>query len=180
MRRIGAAVVLTVLVAACSTGGSGGQTAGPGPTSAGQATSPGQATTTGGGGSGILDAVKAAAAHACDVLPTDLVATIVPSPPAPQEELFPARCSVFGDQVAIAFSLDQFSALGETPQGPQDISGFANRAYLEKLSPGNFTLWVAITPDAGVLFAEVNNQDGKDHTDEVVNLAKAILAKLGG
>jgi hypothetical protein len=56
----------------------------------------------------------------------------------------------------------------------------SRKAYLERLSAGNWTLWVALTPDVGSLFVEVNNQDGNDHKDEVVSLAKAILQQLGG
>ncbi|HEY8238917.1 MAG TPA: hypothetical protein VIF63_05730 [Candidatus Limnocylindrales bacterium] len=111
-------------------------------------------------------------------MPIDLVATIVPSPPPAQEELFPARCSVFGEKVAIAFSLA--TTPFTVPAGSQEIPGFAHNAYLEKLTAGNWTLWVPLTADLGYLFVEVNNQDGKDHTDEAVNLAKAILQKLGG
>lgn len=190
MRRTSAAFFLAFAVgcsaAACSTGGSG-QTAGPGggtvaPTTAAGGGATAAPTTGGGGGNGgqgILDAAKAAIGHACQLLPTDLVATIVPSPGPPQEELFPARCSVFSDTVAIAFSLDVYSKL-DKPQGSEDVSGLGQAAYLEKLAPGNWTLWVALTPDVGNLFVEVNNQDGKDHLDEAVSLAKAILQRLGG
>jgi hypothetical protein len=176
--RVARLLLIALLVAGC---GAGAATAGPGQTSS----TGGQPTTApggggGGGGSGVLDAAKAAAAHAWSLVPTSFVAGIVPSPGPPQEELFPAQCSIFGDKVAIAFSLDVFGQLGATPADGQDISGFANRAYLEKLTTGNWTLWVALTPAMGVLFAEVNIQDGKDHTQDVVDLAKAILQQLGG
>ena len=114
MRHIGTALFLALSVAACSTGGPA-QTAGPRGTGSGQTVAPG-ATAGGGGGGGILAAAQAAAAHPCGLLPTDLVATIVPSPAPPQEELFPPGCTVFGDKVAIAFSLDPTSKL-EKPAG---------------------------------------------------------------
>lgn len=31
-----------------------------------------------------------------------------------------------------------------------------------------------------MLAVEVNNSGGKDHTDQAVNVAKAVLLKLGG
>jgi hypothetical protein len=178
MRHTGGAFVLSIVLAACA-GGAAGPTTGPGATGGGQG--PGGTTTAGGGGgSGILDAAKAAAAHACSLVPTDLVAGIVASPGPPQEELFPAQCSIYGDKTAIGFSIDLVNQLGPTPSDGTDIQGFPNHAYLEKLSPGNFTLYVALTPQLGSLLVEVDNSDGKDHTQEVVNLAKAILQKLGG
>jgi hypothetical protein len=130
-------------------------------------------------GSALLDKAKAAAAHACQLLPTDLVPGIIDTPTPPQEELYPARCSVYGTKTAMAFSIDVFNALGDPPAGSTNISGVGTGAYLEKLTTGNFSLWVGLTPDLGVLFVEVNNSDGKDHTDEAVNVAKAILQKLG-
>jgi hypothetical protein len=170
---------IAFLIYACSSGGPPGGTTPAGATSAaGQASA--SATQAAGGGGSLLDNAKAAAQHACGLLPTDLVSGIIDTPTPPQEELYPPRCSVFGTKTAMAFSLDVYNPLGDPPSGATTISGVGTGAYLEKLSAGNFSLWVGLSPEGGVLFVEVNNSDGQDHTDQAVNLAKAILQKLGG
>jgi hypothetical protein len=116
----------------------------------------------------------------CALLPMDLVATVVPSPGPPQEERYPLRCSVYSDAVAIGASIDPYNAISDTPADGKAISGIGTSAYLQKLSKGNFTLYVGLTPDGGILMVEVNNQDGKDHTDEAITLANAIIQKLSG
>ena len=198
MRLVGF-LAMAVLVAACSSGAPPGAT-----TQAGATTAAGQAAATAtpatarpvaatpvaatpaagtpaaaGGGASLLDKVKAVK-HMCDLLPTDLVKAIVPDGTAPQEEQFPTRCSVYGSKTAMEIELDPFNTLGDTPAGADTISGLGTGAYLEHLTTGNFYLSVGLTADGGVLHAEVDIQDGKDHKDEVVNLAKAVMEKLGG
>jgi hypothetical protein len=181
MKRAGL-LSIAFLVYACSSGGQPGGTTPAGATSAaGQTAASETQATGGGGGSGsVLDKAKAAAQHLCDLLPTDQVPGIIDTPTPPQEEQFPPRCSVFGTKTAMEFSLDAFNTLGDTPADAKPISGVGTGAYLQNLSTGNFYLSVGLSPEGGVLYVEVNNQDGKDHTDEVVDLAKAILQKIGG
>lgn len=169
-----------VLVAACSSGAQPGGTTQPGATTgAGQTMATGtQAAGGGGGGGSLVDKAKAVN-HFCELLPTDLVTGIIASAAPPQEEQFPRRCSVYGDKTAMAIWLD-FILLSDTPAGAKTISGLGTGAYLQRLSAGNFTLYVGLSPEGGVLGVEVNNSDGKDHTDEAVNVAKAVLQKLGG
>lgn len=181
MRRIGL-VAVAVLVAACSSGAQPGGTTQPGAT-----TGTGQTSTTGtpaagagsGGGGSLFDKAKAVK-HFCELLPTDQVPGIIASPGAPQEEQFPPRCSVFGDKTAMAISLGSVNPLGATPADAKTISGLGTGAYLQSLSAGNFSLWIGLSAEGGVLYVEVNNSDGKDHTDQAVNVAKAVLQKLGG
>lgn len=170
-----------VLVAACSSGAQPGGTTQPGATTgAGQTTATETQAAGGGGGSGSLFDKAKAVKHFCELLPTDLVTRIVASAAPPQEEQFPPRCSVYGDKTAMAIWLDAGIPLGDTPAGAKTISGLGTGAYLQRLSAGNFTLSVGLSPEGGVLGVEVNNSDGKDHTDEAVNVAKAVLQKLGG
>lgn len=182
-------LAMAVLLAACSSSGQPGGTAQPAATAAtGQSAAAvpsaiGTQTTGGGGGGGgggsLLDRAKAVQ-HFCDLLPTDLAAGIVPNAPPPQEEQFPPRCSVYGDKTAMEISLDAFVSLGDRPAGAETVSGLGTGAYLEHLAPGNFYLSIGLSADGGVLHVEVNNQDGKDHKDEAVNVARAVLQKLGG
>jgi hypothetical protein len=118
--------------------------------------------------------------HFCELLPTDLIPGIIDSPTKPQEEQFPPRCSVFGGKTAMAIWFDIGVPLSDPPAGATPISGLGTGAYLERLSAGDFTVYVGLSPEAGVLAVEVNNSDGKDHTDQAVNVAKAVLQKLGG
>jgi hypothetical protein len=182
--RLTGLLALVVLVTACSSGAQPAATTQPGATTgAGQTSATGTQATPGGGGSaggGSLFEKANAVKHFCELLPTDLVKGIVTDGTAPQEEQFPPRCSVFGSKTAMAIWLSSGLPLGETPTGGTPISGLGTGAYLERLSTGNFTLYVGLSPEAGVLGVEVNNQDGKDHTDEAVNVAKAVLQKLGG
>lgn len=180
MRLIGL-LVMAVLVAACSSGAQPAGTTQPGATAAsGQAVATSTPANGGGGGGGsLLDKAKAVK-HFCDLLPTDLVKGIVPDGAPPQEEQFPPRCSVYGSKTAMEIELDAFVPLGDTPAGAETISGLGTGAYLEHLTTGNFYLSVGLSADGGVLHSEVDNQDGKDHRDEAVNVAKAVLAKLGG
>ncbi len=174
------------LLAACSAGGQPAGTTQPSAAAqAGATAAAGQASAVatqaaGGTGSGsVLDNAKAVK-HFCDLLPTDLVAGIVPDGGPPQEEQFPPRCSVYGSKTAMEIALDAFVPLGDTPVGAEAISGLGTGAYLEHLSAGNFYLSIGLSPDSGVLHVEIDIQDGKDHKDDVVELAKAVLQKLGG
>jgi hypothetical protein len=180
MRLVGL-LSLAVLVAACSSGAQPGGTTQPGATTgAGQTSTTGtQATGGGGGGVSLFDKAKAVK-HFCELLPTDLVTGIIASPGPPQEEQYPPRCSVYGDKTAMAISLASFDPLGVPPADAKTIAGVGTGAYLQRLTAGNFSLWVGLSPEGGVLYVEVNNSDGKDHTDEAVNVAKAVLQKLGG
>jgi hypothetical protein len=193
MKRAGL-LAIALLVCACSSGGQpigttpASTTSAAGRTPAGAASAGGQTSAsstqaiTGGGGAGgsLLDKAKAVQGHFCTLLPTDLVPGIIDKPSPPQEEQFPPRCSVYGDKTAMEFALDAVIALGDPPAGAKTISGLGTGAYLENLTPTNFYLSVGLSPEGGVLHVEVNNGDGKDHTDQVVNLAKAILQRLGG
>ena len=178
--RLTGVLAMAVLLAACSSGAQPGGTTQPGATTAaGQTSAAGTQATGGGGGGSLFDKAKAVK-HFCDLLPTDLVSAIIASPTPPQEEQYPPGCSVYGDKTAMAISLASFDPLGDTPADGKTISGLGTGAYLQNLSAGNFSLWVGLSPEGGVLYVEVNNSDGKDHTDEAVNVAKAVLQKLGG
>jgi hypothetical protein len=174
-------IALALLVGACSSGAQPGGTTQPvATTGAGQTSATvTQATPGGGGGGSVLEKAKAVK-HFCELLPTEIVKGIVPDGGPPQEEQFPPRCSVYGTKTAMEIALDAFVPLGDTPAGAKPIPGVGAGAYLENLSVENWYLSVSLGLDGGVLHAEVDNQDGKDHTAEAVNVARAVLAKLGG
>lgn len=181
--RLVVTLVMGAVIAACSGAATTPPQSGPavappaGSTGAGQTGATGTQPT---GGSGSLFANAKAVKHFCDLLPTDLIPGIIDNPTPPQEEQFPPRCSVFGGKTAMAIWLDVAVPLSAPPAGATPIQGLGTGAYLERLAAGNFTLYVGLSPDGGVLATEVNNQDGKDHTDQAVSVAKAVLQKLGG
>jgi len=184
-------IALGALLAACSSAAQPGGTGTPAgvPTAAGgggggtAAASPAGGGGGGGtgGGTSLVEAAKAVQ-HACTLLPADLAAAMVPDASgAPVEEQFPTRCSVYGAKTAMEFTIAPFDTGGrQAPADAKAIPGLGAGAWIQNLAPGNFYLTVLLAPDAGSLYAEVNNQDGEDHTDQVVDLAKAVLAKLGG
>ena len=176
----GLAIVLAVgvILGGCSGGGGGG-----GATQAPPATNgPASTQATGGGatqavgGGDLLAAATAAKDHLCTLLPTDLVAPIVPSTAPPSEEQFPPRCSVFGSTSAMAIWVEVYNALGDPPTGSEAISGLGSGAYGEALAPTNYTLYVGLGP-VGELAVEVNHA-GAGQKDEAIAIAKAVLAKL--
>jgi hypothetical protein len=179
MRRIATVFLFSCLVlAGCSAAGSPGSTpvSGGGPTATG-------AGGGGGGSSGSAALLQAAGAveHACSLVPADVISQLVPDGSAPQEEQFPRRCGVYGSTTAIGWTIAATDTGDATaPSGAKVVDGVAAGAWIEQLSSGNFSITVLLTSDTGRIYAEVNNSDGKDHSDDVVNLAKTILAKLGG
>jgi len=178
MKRI-AVLAVVFLFAACS-GTPPASTGGPATNAPAATTAPG-GTGGGTGGSGsILDAATAAAAHLCNLLPTELVPQIVPSPPPPTEQQFPPTCTVYGPNSSIQIELDLAIPLGDTPQGATAIPNLGQGAFLELLTPKDPYLSVALTKELGVLHVGGNFPDDTDHTEVLVNVAKAVLAKLGG
>lgn len=179
LRRCGLVVAAGLLVVGCS-GGGGGATQGPpatgGPAST-QSTGGGGATQAA-GGTDLLAAAMAAKDHLCTLLPTEIVAPIVPSSAPPQEELFPARCSVFGTTSAMAIWVELYNPLGEIPNGSEAVSGLGDGAWGEALTPTNYTLYAPLGP-VGSLAVEVNHA-GTGQKDEAITIAKAVLAKLAG
>ena len=176
-------VAVSILVIGCS-GGSGqtansGQSQAAGATSAAGAASAAPVTPAAGAGSGSsLADVAAAIKDACTVMPTDLAATIVPGGGAPQSEQFPTRCTISNGTVILVITLSAFDTSGAV-SGAESVPGLAAGAYLEHLTAGNTYLTVLLTPDQGKLWVEIDNDDGKDHKDQAIAVANAVLAKLG-
>jgi hypothetical protein len=181
MRLMGLLATAVLVAAACGSGATTqpGAPSQPGATTAAVQTSAPGTQAAGGGGGSLVDKVRAVK-HFCDLLPTDLIPGIIDVPTPPQEVQFPPTCSVFGTKTAMAIWFDGAVPLSGPPAGATPIAGLGTGAYLERLAAGNFTLYVGLDPEAGVLAVEVNNSDGKDHTDQAVNVARAVLQKLGG
>ena len=176
-------VAVSILMVGC--GGGAGQTANSGQSepagaaSAGAgATSAAAATPAAGGGSGssLLDAA-AAVKDVCTIMPMDLAATIVPGAAAPRSDQFPPGCMISNGPVALQVVLGAYDSGGPV-SGAESIPGLAAGAYLEHLTSDNTYLTVLLDADHGALYVTITNPDNKDHRDEAIAVANAVLAKL--
>jgi hypothetical protein len=178
---------LALLLAACSAAGpSATSTGDPGQASVAPSQgapgieSPADAAGAGAGGGGSLLDAALAVKNPCTMLPTELAAAAVPGASDPVEDTFAQSCTISNGTIAMQIAIRPYDTgvLAEPP-GSEVIPGLGAAANLQKLTEGNFYLTVLLTPDQGAVYVEINNQDGKDHKDEVVALAQAVLAKLG-
>ena len=111
-------------------------------------------------------------------MPTDLAATIIPGAQAPQSDPFPPSCTISNGTATLHVGLGAYDTGGPV-SGAESIPGLAAGAYLEHLSAGNTYLTVLLSADIGELYVGIDNPDGKDYRDQVIAVAKAVLAKLG-
>lgn len=134
-------------------------------------------------GSTALGIAAGKVTDACTVMPTDLAARIAPGASAPTGERFPPRCTVSNATSVVQLTFD--NGPGEPVSGAESIPGLGEGGYLEHLDPkdkGDVYLTVICGADAGGLnhnfHVEVAGHDGKDHTDDAIGLAKAVIAQL--
>jgi hypothetical protein len=137
-------------------------------------------------GSGNKSAYAEAAARvtdACTLMPADLVQKIVPGAGGPQSSQYPKRCSVSNGKSVLEITIETGIITPTDPiNGAEFISGLAAGGYLERLDPvsrGDTYLTVILGKDPnGLLHVEVAGHDGKDHKDDAIAVARAILARL--
>ena len=173
MKRV-SIVLLVGLLSACAAAGTGqpaGQT---------QPGSQSQPATAGGAGGQSLAEAALAITDVCPLMPTDLAAKIVPGGSAPQSQLFiPFRCTVSNQVSVLEVTIDGGHGAVEPVPGAEFIQDLAEGGYLERLLPDDAYLTVVLgkDPDAA-LHIEVAGHDGKDHKDDAIAVAKAVLTKL--
>jgi hypothetical protein len=172
--RTGSIGFLMVLVfAACA-----GQ-ASPGASSAaGSAGSSGDGAGRGGTGDSSLADAANALTDACAVMPTDLAATIVPGGAAPVSRQYPLACTVTNQVQVLETTISTFSSI-DTVNGAEQIPGIATDAFLERLIEDQVYLSVVLGRDPGaMLYVEVVGNDGKDHKQDAIDVANAVIARL--
>lgn len=135
-----------------------------------------------GAGSAYASAV-AKLDDACPLMPPDLVQRLVPRANAPTMERYPLRCTVRNDLSALEITFD--TGPDEPVPGAEFVAGLAKGGYLERLDPhdrGDIYLTVILGKDENDinrnLHVEVAGHDGKDHKDDAIAIARAVLAKL--
>jgi len=159
------------LLVACSTSPAAESEGGSVPAAASQLESAG-----GGGGSDLV-AAALAITDVCTVLPTDLVAEIVPDGGPPEGEQFPPRCSVYGSTSVVQITLSPYDAVD--PLDPAEtVSGLGTTAYLQRADAQHGYIKVILSPDAGALYVEVVSDNERDPGEDAIAVAEAVLAML--
>ena len=185
-------LVLIVVLGACS--GSPGAT-GNGSTVP-ESGSSGAATTSGGdaatsaavaspgaaaGGGASLAAAAAQVADWCTFIPIEIIARFAPSAPPAAAGSYPGECGASNGVGALEFRYQTGFGAFEIPAGAEQVQGLGQGAYVDRPSVDEVELHVALQADPQVtLFIDVAGHDGKDHTDDAVDIAKAIITELGG
>jgi hypothetical protein len=178
MKHASSLVLLVAVLSACTSA----QTTQPaGQSQAGQSQPAGPTQTTAGGGDGSsLAAAALAIKDVCTLMPTDLAAQIVPGGSAPQSQLFPPfMCTVSNQVSVLEVTIDGGFGAVEPVAGAEVIPGLGEGGYLERLLPDDAYLTVVLgkDPDAAI-HVEVAGHDGKDHKDDAIAVAQAVIAKL--
>ncbi len=190
-RRLTAVLItLSVGLAACSGASSPSANPGGAPSSGSDSGAAGASTDTGGAGapsgstaagggagSGLFDAAGKVT-DVCTLLPTDLVARLIPDASAPESQKFPPlKCRVSNGTAALEITLSPFEPVD--PLVPaESVSGFPFAAYLQTQFVDDSYLKVLLGQDQGALYVEVAGHDGKDHKDDAIAIAQAVIAQL--
>ena len=155
-----------------------------GPDSQSQPADQGQPTTAGTATGPSLAAAAAKLTDVCSVMPADLAQKIVPGGSSPQSKQFPPTCTVTNGKSVLEITFD--TGPDEPVKGAEFIAGLAKGGYLEHLDPvsrGDAYLIVILGKDENDfnrnLHVEVAGHDGKEHKDDAIAVARAILARLG-
>jgi len=180
-------VVIVILVIAACSGGSGaaesGSTASQAASNGSEATSnAGQASSgpVAGGAASLADAA-AKVTDWCTFIPMEVIARFAPSAPPAASGTYPGECGASNGVGALDFRyITGFGAFA-IPAGAELVSDLGQGAYVDRPSKDEVELYVALQADPEVsLFIDVAGHDGKDHTQDAVDIAKSIITELGG
>jgi hypothetical protein len=121
----------------------------------------------------------------CPLMPADFVQRLAPGAYPPSKERYPLRCTVRNDKSALEITFE--TGPDEPVKGAEFIAGLAKGGYLERLDPhdrGDVYLTVILGRDESDinrnLHVEVAGHDGRDHKDDAIQVARAVLGKLNG
>jgi hypothetical protein len=172
MKRVSILLVLLVL-SAC--------TSAQAPQPAGDTQAPGVAeppSAQGGSGASIADAAIKVTDW-CTLMPADLAAKLVPGASAPQSQLFPPLKCTVSNQVSVLEITFLSSASTDPVAGADPVDGVGEAAYLEEPFPDDAYLTVMLGGGSrAVMYVEVAGHDGKDHSDDAIAVAEAVIAQL--
>lgn len=135
----------------------------------------------GGGGAGAaVVAAMQAVKDTCTIVPMDLISPLVPGAPAPITQPIPPTCTITNQKQVVEVTLGPFDTGTDALDPAVEVSGLGVKAWLQKQQPDDAYVKVVLTTDGGSVYVEVAGHDGKDHGDDAVAIAKAVIAKLGG
>jgi hypothetical protein len=110
-------------------------------------------------------------------VPADLETKLVPGA-TPQSQTFPPyQCTVSNGTIALQVTLGAYDTGGPVA-GAESVSGLAAGGYFERLTPDDAYLTVLLAPDQGELYVEISDPSNADHKNDVIDVAKAVLANL--
>jgi hypothetical protein len=116
----------------------------------------------------------------CTVMPTDLIAELVPNANDPQSQQFPPqKCTVSNGVATVEITYQGFVA-AEMGPGAESIPGLGENAWLEPDYPVD-DAWLTVVLDsdpAGTLYVEVVTGDGVDRGDDAIAIAQAVIEEL--
>jgi hypothetical protein len=162
------AVLTVAFIAACSTGHQ---------TSTSSTDQVAQSPAGGGGGGSLVAAVRKVT-DVCALMPTDLVATIVPGASAPESQKFPPyKCRVSNGTAALEVTFAGYDP-PDPPVPNEPVTGLGLTAFMQKQTVDDAYLKVVLDAGGGAIYVEVAGHDGKDHGDDAIAIAKRLLAKL--
>jgi hypothetical protein len=187
MKRASVFVVVALLVAACESSPASppdDQSQAPGQSEAqGASSAPSSGGGGGGGGTGNAALVETANAITdwCTMVPTDLVAALVPNANDPQSQTFPPlKCTVSNGVEVVEITYQSFVAAENTGNAPT-TAGLGEVAWLEPDYPVD-DAWLTVVLNsgepAGTLYVEVVTGDGVDRGDDAIAIAQAVIAEL--
>jgi len=140
----------------------------------------GNATQAAGGDAPSLAVAALAVKDVCPLMPMDLAARLVPSGAAPQSQRFPPlRCTISNQVSVLEVTIDGGFGAVEPIPGAEVIPDLGQAAYLEVsfVDDAYLTVVLGTDPDAA-LHIEVAGHDKKDHKEDAIAVARAVIAKL--
>ena len=128
-------------------------------------------------GGSLVDAARAVT-DACAVTPMDLIAPLVPGASSSQASASPSRCTVTNQVQTVEITIAPDDAV-DAPAQAETVSDLGVAAYLQTKGPDDAVLKVVLDPSGGAIYVHVAGHDGRDHAEDAVAIARAVLARLG-
>ncbi len=132
-------------------------------------------------GRSALGNAAARVTNVCDLLPLALVRRFIPAASSPVNPLGrKTTCSATDGNAVLEIVIEAHPFVIIDPvQGAEFIPGLAEGGYLERPVPDEADLKVILSRDPRArLLVSLAGHDGKDHKDDVVALARELIARL--
>ena len=128
-------------------------------------------------GGSLVDAARAVT-DACAVMPMDLIAPLVPGASSPQSTASPNRCTVTNQVQNVEITIAPDDAV-DILEPAETVADLGVAAYLQTRQPDDAFMKVVLDPSGGAIYVHVAGHDGRDHAEDAVAIARAVLVRLG-